>query len=34
MQDTPDPSWLQVAMNFLVPYCVASFSAAKNQLGR
>lgn len=25
-------SWLHVALNYLVPYCVASYSAAKNQL--
>ncbi|MDP2880670.1 MAG: nitrate/nitrite transporter NrtS [Azonexus sp.] len=25
-------SWHHVALNFVVPYCVASYSAAKNQL--
>jgi hypothetical protein len=25
-------SWPHVALNFVVPYCVASYSAAKNQL--
>jgi hypothetical protein len=25
-------SWLHVGLNYLVPYCVASYSAAKNQL--
>lgn len=24
-------SWLHVGMNYLVPYCVASYSAAKNE---
>jgi hypothetical protein len=27
-------SWIHVAMNYLVPYCVASYSAAKNELTR
>lgn len=27
-------SWLQVLLNYLVPYCVASYSAAKNELNR
>jgi hypothetical protein len=27
-------SWGHVLLNFLVPYCVASYSAAKNELGR
>ncbi|MBS1143147.1 MAG: hypothetical protein H6R14_553 [Proteobacteria bacterium] len=27
-------SWGHVALNFLVPYCVASYSAAKNELSR
>lgn len=26
-------SWGHVLFNFLVPYCVASYSAAKNELG-
>lgn len=25
-------SWSHLALNFAVPYCVASYSAAKNQL--
>ncbi len=25
-------SWFYVALNYLVPYCVASYSAAKNEL--
>lgn len=25
-------SWLHVGLNYMVPYCVASYSAAKNQL--
>ncbi len=25
-------SWIHVALNYLVPYCVASYSAAKNEL--
>lgn len=27
-------SWPHVMLNYLVPYCVASYSAAKNQLMR
>ncbi len=27
-------SWGQVLLNFVVPYCVASYSAAKNELER
>lgn len=27
-------SWLHVLLNYLVPYCVASYSAAKNELSR
>lgn len=27
------PSWLHVALNYLVPYLVASYSAAKNEMG-
>jgi hypothetical protein len=26
-------SWRHVLLNFFVPYCVASYSAAKNELG-
>jgi len=25
-------SWIQLLMNYLVPYCVASYSAAKNEI--
>jgi hypothetical protein len=25
-------SWLHILLNYLVPYCVASYSAAQNQL--
>jgi hypothetical protein len=25
-------SWLQVVMNFFVPYCVSTYSAAKNEI--
>ena len=24
-------SWMQIALNYAVPYCVASYSAAKNE---
>ncbi len=27
-------SWMHLVLNYLVPYCVASYSAAKNELGR
>lgn len=27
-------SWLHFVLNFLVPYCVASFSATKNHLSK
>ena len=27
-----DVNWVQVILNFLVPYCVASYSGATNQL--
>ena len=27
-------SWPHIALNYLVPYCVASYSAARNQLSR
>jgi len=27
-------NWLQVALNFFVPYCVASYSGAKNELDK
>lgn len=26
-------NWAQVILNFFVPYCVASYSGAKNELG-
>ncbi|HCY64404.1 MAG TPA: hypothetical protein DHV59_16575 [Oxalobacteraceae bacterium] len=26
--------WLHVALNYLVPYCVASYSAARNEVSR
>ena len=28
------PSWIQVALNFVVPFCVSAYSAANNQLNR
>lgn len=28
------PSWFHVVLNFLVPYCVSSYSAARNELRR
>ena len=27
-----DISWFHLALNYLVPYCVASYSAAKNEI--
>lgn len=27
-------SWGQILLNFVVPYCVASYSAAKNEIGQ
>lgn len=27
-------SWFHVGLNYLVPYCVASYSAARNELQR
>ena len=27
-------SWAHVALNFLVPFCVSSYSAARNQVSR
>ncbi|MBW8880591.1 MAG: nitrate/nitrite transporter NrtS [Asticcacaulis sp.] len=27
-------SWLHVALNYITPYCVATWSAAKNELDR
>lgn len=26
------PSWLHVVLNFVVPYCVSSYSATRNEL--
>ena len=28
------PSWLHVGLNYLVPYCVSSYSAARNEMRR
>lgn len=28
------PSWFHVGLNYLVPYCVSSYSAARNELNR
>ena len=27
-------NWVQVILNFFVPYCVASYGGAKNELGK
>ncbi len=27
-------SWFQVGLNYLVPYCVSSYSAARNEMSR
>lgn len=27
-------SWFHLLLNYLVPYCVASYSAAKNEIGQ
>ena len=32
--DGLEPSWIHVGLNYLVPYCVASYSAAQNQMRR
>ncbi|MFM7568582.1 MAG: nitrate/nitrite transporter NrtS [Betaproteobacteria bacterium] len=29
-----DISWVHVALNFFVPFCVSSYSAARNQVSR
>jgi len=29
-----DVSWAHIFLNYLVPYCVASYSAAKNEIAR
>lgn len=28
------PTWFHVVLNYLVPYCVSSYSAARNELRR
>lgn len=28
------PSWFHVLLNYLVPYCVSSYSAARNEMRR
>lgn len=28
------PSWFHVVLNYLVPYCVSSYSAARNEMNR
>lgn len=30
--DGLSPSWFHVGLNYLVPYCVSSYSAARNQM--
>lgn len=32
--DGLSPSWFHVALNYLVPYFVSSYSAARNELNR
>lgn len=32
--DGLSPSWFHVVLNYLVPYCVSSYSAARNQMRR
>lgn len=32
MMDGLSPSWFHVGLNYLVPYCVSSYSAAHNQM--
>ncbi|MDE2441366.1 MAG: nitrate/nitrite transporter NrtS [Betaproteobacteria bacterium] len=32
MMDGLSPSWFHVGLNYLVPYCVSSYSAARNQM--
>lgn len=29
-----DVSWFHLLLNYLVPYCVASYSAARNEMNR
>lgn len=31
-RDGLPPSWLHVILNFVVPYCVSSYSATRNEL--
>ena len=33
MLDDGTISWLHMAMNYVVPYCVSSYSAAMNEIG-
>ncbi|MFZ2267430.1 MAG: nitrate/nitrite transporter NrtS [Azonexus sp.] len=32
--DGLSPSWFHVVLNYLVPYCVSSYSAARNEMTR
>jgi hypothetical protein len=32
IMDGVSPSWFHVGLNYLVPYCVSSYSAARNQM--
>lgn len=32
VMDGLSPSWFHVGLNYLVPYCVSSYSAARNQM--
>lgn len=32
--DGLSPSWFHVALNYLVPYCVSTYSAARNEMTR
>lgn len=32
--DSLPPSWLHVVLNYLVPFCVSSYSAARNEMRR
>jgi hypothetical protein len=32
--DGLSPSWFHVVLNYLVPYCVSSYSAARNEMRR
>ena len=33
LMDRQAPSWIHVMLNYLMPYLVASYSAAKNEVG-